>query len=310
MPRSGSTARPATSRRSRPPPRRAERAHRGLPGGLRPLRVIVGQVLLTAGDLDPTHRTTATRTAPWSGCSTCASCPIVNENDTVATHEIRFGDNDRLAALVAQLVGRRRAGAAQRRRRALHGPPPTRGATRVPAVVGGAGPRRHRRSAAPGERRHRRHGDQGRGRRDRDAAGRPRGAHVSARRSAQALAGEDVGTVFTRPARAAPRSAGSGWRTPPRPGRLLLDAGAVRAVIERRTSLLPAGVTGVEGDLRRRRPGRARAPRRTGRSAAGWSPTTPTEVPGLLGRSTRDLARELGPEYEREVVHRDDLVIL
>ncbi|RYE74504.1 MAG: glutamate 5-kinase, partial [Myxococcales bacterium] len=34
------------------------------------------------------------------------------------------------------------------------------------------------------------------------------------------------------------------------------------------------------------------------------------ELPDLLGRSTRDLARELGPEYEREVVHRDDLVLL
>jgi glutamate 5-kinase len=34
------------------------------------------------------------------------------------------------------------------------------------------------------------------------------------------------------------------------------------------------------------------------------------ELPGLLGRSTRELARELGPAYEREVVHRDDLVLL
>jgi glutamate 5-kinase len=34
------------------------------------------------------------------------------------------------------------------------------------------------------------------------------------------------------------------------------------------------------------------------------------ELPGLLGRSTRDLARERGPEYEREVVHRDDIVVL
>ena len=34
------------------------------------------------------------------------------------------------------------------------------------------------------------------------------------------------------------------------------------------------------------------------------------ELPGLLGRSTKDLARELGPQYEREVIHRDDLVIL
>jgi glutamate 5-kinase len=34
------------------------------------------------------------------------------------------------------------------------------------------------------------------------------------------------------------------------------------------------------------------------------------ELPALLGRSTGDLARDLGPEYEREVVHRDDLVLL
>ena len=34
------------------------------------------------------------------------------------------------------------------------------------------------------------------------------------------------------------------------------------------------------------------------------------ELPRLLGRSTRDLARELGPAYEREVIHRDDLVVL
>ena len=35
-----------------------------------------------------------------------------------------------------------------------------------------------------------------------------------------------------------------------------------------------------------------------------------SELPRLLGRSTRDLARDLGPEYEREVIHRDDLVVL
>ncbi|NDE71531.1 MAG: glutamate 5-kinase, partial [Actinobacteria bacterium] len=34
------------------------------------------------------------------------------------------------------------------------------------------------------------------------------------------------------------------------------------------------------------------------------------EIPQMLGRSTRELARELGPEYERELVHRDDLVLL
>ncbi|WP_243228025.1 glutamate 5-kinase [Microbacterium sp. CIAB417] len=70
---------------------------------LRPFAVVAGQVLLTAGDLEnPTHRSNARRA--MQRLLGLRILPIVNENDTVATHEIRFGDNDRLAALVAQLV--------------------------------------------------------------------------------------------------------------------------------------------------------------------------------------------------------------
>ena len=71
---------------------------------LRPFRIVAGQVLLTAGDLEnPTHRSNARRA--MERLLGLRILPIVNENDTVATHEIRFGDNDRLAALVAQLIG-------------------------------------------------------------------------------------------------------------------------------------------------------------------------------------------------------------
>ena len=71
---------------------------------LRPFDIVAGQVLLTAGDLEnPTHRSNARRA--MERLLGLRILPIVNENDTVATHEIRFGDNDRLAALVAQLVG-------------------------------------------------------------------------------------------------------------------------------------------------------------------------------------------------------------
>lgn len=67
-------------------------------------KIVAGQVLLTAGDLEnPTHRGNAQRA--MERLLDLRILPIVNENDTVATHEIRFGDNDRLAALVAQLVG-------------------------------------------------------------------------------------------------------------------------------------------------------------------------------------------------------------
>jgi glutamate 5-kinase len=65
--------------------------------------VTAAQVLLTASDIDnPTHRRNAERALET--LLSLRILPIVNENDTVATHEIRFGDNDRLAALVARLL--------------------------------------------------------------------------------------------------------------------------------------------------------------------------------------------------------------
>ena len=66
--------------------------------------MLAGQVLLTAGDLEnAAHRANARRAV--DRLLGLGVLPIVNENDTVATHEIRFGDNDRLAALVAELIG-------------------------------------------------------------------------------------------------------------------------------------------------------------------------------------------------------------
>lgn len=65
--------------------------------------LVAGQVLLTAHDIEnPTHRGNARRAL--ERLLQLGTVPIINENDTVATHEIRFGDNDRLASLVARLV--------------------------------------------------------------------------------------------------------------------------------------------------------------------------------------------------------------
>ncbi|MFD5225739.1 glutamate 5-kinase [Microbacterium sp. NPDC058342] len=70
---------------------------------LRPFGILAGQVLLTTGDLEnATSRSNARRA--MDRLLALRVLPIVNENDTVATQEIRFGDNDRLAALVAQLL--------------------------------------------------------------------------------------------------------------------------------------------------------------------------------------------------------------
>jgi glutamate 5-kinase len=83
----------------------------------------------------------------------------------------------------------------------------------------------------------------------------------------------------------------------------------VQAVLGRRASLLPAGITGVEGSFDAGDPvdlcdsdGSVLARGLVGYDAA--------EIPALMGRSTRWLAAKRGPGYDREVVHRDDLVLL
>ena len=65
--------------------------------------IIAGQVLLTAQDLEG-EETSSNAKSAIERLLALRVIPIVNENDTVATAEIRFGDNDRLAALVAVLV--------------------------------------------------------------------------------------------------------------------------------------------------------------------------------------------------------------
>jgi glutamate 5-kinase len=89
----------------------------------------------------------------------------------------------------------------------------------------------------------------------------------------------------------------------------MLDPGAVDAVVRRRKSLLPAGITGVQGDFAAGDPVDLCGTDGTV-VARGLVNYDAGEIPDLMGRSTRWLARELGPEYEREIIHRDDLVIL
>jgi glutamate 5-kinase len=124
-----------------------------------------------------------------------------------------------------------------------------------------------------------------------------------------ALAGDPVGTLFHPTGRRRPtRLLWLAHATEPK-GRVVLDEGAVRALTQRRASLLPAGITDVVGDFAAGDP--IDVVDEQGRVVArGLVNYDSVELPGLLGRSTRDLARELGAAYEREVVHRDDLVLL
>jgi glutamate 5-kinase len=127
--------------------------------------------------------------------------------------------------------------------------------------------------------------------------------------ASKALAGDRVGTLFHPTGRR--RSSRLLWlahATASR-GTLTLDPGAVAAVVERRLSLLPAGITMVAGDFTSGDP--VDLVDETGRRVArGLVNYDSTELPTMLGRSTRELAKQLGAAYEREVVHRDDLVVL
>ncbi len=266
-----------------------------------------GQVLLTADDLmRRSHYRNAQRTL--DRLLELGVLPVVNENDTVATEEIRFGDNDRLAALVAHVI-RADALVLLSDVDALYdGEPQRAGARRISEVrdradLAGIWLGRSGRGVGTG----------GMATKVESAliatgAGIPVVLAASAK-AGPALAGDRVGTYFAASGRRpATRLLWLAHATTGR-GRLVLDPGAVDAVALRRTSLLPAGVTGVEGQFEAGDPvdlcDEAGAV-----VARGVVNFDSAEIPGLMGRSTRWLARELGPAYEREIVHRDDLVVL
>jgi glutamate 5-kinase len=269
--------------------------------------ITVSQILLTADDLiRRSHYANAHRA--MERLLNFGVVPIVNENDTVASHEIRFGDNDRLAALVAHLV-KADALVLLSDVDALYDGPPSAGARRIPLV----------RSAADLE-------GVTIGRTGRAGVGtggmvtKVEAATIAAASGIPALVtstanadaalrGDDVGTWFTA----------TGKRQPIRLlwlahlarvlGTLVLDDGAVRAVRERRRSLLPAGVVEVSGTFEAGDPVQLVDADGTV-VARGLVNYGSGELPRMLGRSTRDLADEFGAEYERSVVHVNDLAVL
>jgi glutamate 5-kinase len=270
--------------------------------------IVAGQVLLTLDDVTRrSHYRNAFQT--MAKLLELGVLPIVNENDTVATTEIRFGDNDRLAALVAHLVHADLLVLLSDVDGLYDGDPARPGASLVGEIASDADLAHIKvgRKGAAGV-------GTGGMRTKLEAARIAMGAGIpvvltSADRAADALAGVAVGTLFHATGRRRPtRLLWLAHATEPK-GRLLLDAGAVRAVVERRASLLAAGIVGMSGSFVAGDPVDLVDP--DGAAVArGLVNFDSGEVPSLLGRSSGDLKRELGTAYEREVVHRDDLVLL
>jgi len=269
--------------------------------------LVTGQILLTVDDVTRrAHYRNAQQT--FATLLDLGAIPIVNENDTVATSEIRFGDNDRLAALVAHLV-RADLLVLLSDVEGLYDAPPSRAGSQLIADVVDASDLGSIEIGGVGSR-------VGTGgmitKLDAARIATQAGIPVvltSAQKAEEALAGGIVGTYFHASQRRL--SARDLWlaHATETKGRLTLDAGAVAAITQRNASLLAAGIVAVDGVFE------------AGEAvdlvtadgtviARGLVNFDAVELPRLLGHTTQELAATLGEGYEREVVHRDDLVVL
>ena len=265
------------------------------------------QVLLTLAD-------TQDRRRYLNGRETLATLlglgavPVVNENDTVATDEIRYGDNDRLAARVALMadadllvllsdIDGLYTANPRKDASARHLPEITEITTEVEAMAGSAGT-----AGAKG------------GMKTKILAAKTAmqggctmavtlgtGAHPLARLGAGARA------TWFRP-QASPAAARKNWIAGMKPmGRLIVDAGA-EAALRRGKSLLPAGVTGVEGAFERGDPVAIAGPdgEVLGAALVGYAAA---EARAIAGQRSEKIAGILGYPGRSALAHRNDMVI-
>jgi glutamate 5-kinase len=277
---------------------------------LSPHGVKVGQVLLTAEDLASRKRFLNARRT-FARLLELGVLPVVNENDTVAVAEIKVGDNDSLAALVATCVeadlvvmltdveGMYDRSPSEPGSCLLSEVP--RITAEVERMAGGAGSERSVGGMTTKVRAAKRLAAQG-------AAT----ALLSGRRPgalADLLSGVAVGTVFLAdPKRLAGRK---GWLASAAKGRglILVDAGAKKALTEQGRSLLPSGVRAVTGQFDVGDPVDIAVDERRpfARGLAGYGAE---EVRRIAGLKTSEIERALGYKYLDEIVHRNDMVLL
>lgn len=265
----------------------------------------VGQVLLTVVDI--TRQSTyqnAFRTL--DRLLRLHTLPIINENDTVATHEIHFGDNDRLAALVAGLVGADGLVMLSDVDALYTAHPSQPGSERIDTVTDldalDADTSRRGSSVGTG-------GMFTKLEAARIATGAGMPALIGSLSNVEhILSTSATGTVFDPVDRRRPRRLLWLAEASTSRGMLLVDAGAARAVAREGASLLPAGVRGVEGDFVAGEPVDIVGPDDVivARGLAGFNSS---EIEVMVGRHTDELAQNLGHDYAKAIVHRDALVL-
>lgn len=268
------------------------------------------QVLLTNADLADRARYLNARSAIRTLIDLNV-VPVINENDTVVTHEIRFGDNDTLAALVTNLIEAELLVLLTDQEGLFEQDPRiTPGAKLIKEAI--AGDRQLERMAGPG-------GLLGRGgmltklRAAEKAARSGAATRIASGESNEVLlrimAGESVGTLLrAESGRLAARKQWLAGQLRVR-GRLYLDSGAVQVLKKSGRSLLPVGVTRCEGAFSRGE--LVACLDETGHEVArGLVNYSAEESKKILGRSSREIESILGYIDEPELIHRDNIVVL
>lgn len=265
----------------------------------------VAQVLYTADDLNARPRFLNARRTLLELLD-AGVIPIVNENDSVSFAEIRLGDNDRLSALTAGLVG------AELLLILSSVPGLLRAADSqvIPVIEDPADAVRHIRAETTSV------GTGGMTTKIEAAAiasgwGIPTviAAGASANVAARVLDGEPIGTYF-RPA-SRPRKGRKRWieSSAPALGVIHVDAGCAAAMLKRGASLLPSGITAVDGTFARGAVVCIVGPKSKRTLARGVVAYTADELRAIRGRRGADIAATLGYCYCDEAIHRDDLVV-
>ena len=271
--------------------------------------IAVAQVLLTFGDTEQRRRYLNARST-LNTLLSLAAVPVINENDTVATAEIRYGDNDRLAARVAQMLAADCAVLLSDVPGLYTADPARDAGARFLAEVGEITAEIASMAGGPGS-------DVGSGgmatkiEAARIAVG--AGCHLciaSGRVMSPLRAVEEGGQCTWFVAQGQPVAVRKQWiaATLKATGELVIDEGAASA-LGRGKSLLPAGVVAVNGRFDRGDAVRIVGP--GGRELArGLSAYSSEDARRIRGRKSADIEQLLGYRGRDEIVHRDDLVVL
>ncbi|MGC9457480.1 MAG: glutamate 5-kinase [Halothiobacillaceae bacterium] len=269
------------------------------------------QILLTHEDLSDRQRYLNARSTLRTLLS-MGVIPVVNENDTVATEEIRFGDNDTLAALIANLVEADLLVILTDQEGLYSADPRRDPSARLLGEVRAGDPALEAMASPEG-------GALGRGGmytkvKAAERAGRSGTATLVASGGQPEIltrlaAGEPLGTLFLpERSRLAARKQWLAGQLKVA-GTLAVDEGAVRALVERGRSLLPVGVRGVQGDFTRGELVAVVGP--SGREIArGLVNYSALETERIRGLPSDRIAERLGFVEEAELIHRDNLVLV